>query len=109
MQPPFVKAETLVSDELERLSQVLDDLAAERDPALRHELSADELELLHTAALLKAASPEASEPRSEFIEQLGAKLASGTVPTQPPSPAAKPRRRFSRRTILGQTAAAVAG
>lgn len=45
-----------MSDDLERLSRLLDDLAAERDPRDRADLTADEARLAETASLLKGAN-----------------------------------------------------
>jgi hypothetical protein len=55
-----------MDDDLERLNRLLDDLAAERDPRDRAELSAAEVELAQTAAFLKAAHGERSRPTEEF-------------------------------------------
>ncbi len=95
-----------VSDDLERISEVLDDLAAEREIALRHQLSADEVELARAAAFLKTARLDAAEPRPEFIEKLGARLA-GDSSDLPAPEIAEPG--VSRRGVLSRAAAAVAG
>jgi Rieske Fe-S protein len=96
-----------MSDELERLSDILDDLAAERDPATRQELSADELELVRTAAFLKAARPDAMQPRAGFMDELAARLSE--KPAGQPAPA-QPARGVSRRGILSKfVATAIAG
>src|SRR5579871_3188881 len=109
-----------MGDDLERLNRLLDDLAAERSPAERASLSADDAELAQTAALLKAASPERSAPDEAFIERLRARLASGGAEREAAPPvapggadnAATPlphRKGLSRRGLLGRVAAATAG
>lgn len=111
-----------MSDDLERLTRLLDDLAAEREPEDRRSLSGDEIELLQTAAFLKAASPERSTPDEQFIERLGARLAALQAPAEPASPAAtaangdtaqRPAKvaptGISRRGLIGRIAAAAAG
>lgn len=96
----------LVSDEFDSLSEVLDDLAAERDPALRSDLGPVEQDLARTAAFLKAGRADSTAPRPEFLSQLETRLAErGAVPDAPP---AVPRA-VSRRGILGRAATAVAG
>jgi Rieske Fe-S protein len=96
-----------VSDELERLSEILDDLAAERDPAIRQDLTTEEIELVMTAAFLKAARPDSAQPRAEFIDNLAARLTE--KPIDPPA-TTRPSRGVSRRGILSRVvAAAVAG
>ncbi len=96
-----------VSDELDRLSDILDDLAAERDPAIRQELTADEIELVRTAAFLKAARLDTVQPRAEFIDELAARLTE--KPAEAPAPA-QVSRGVSRRGILSKfVATAIAG
>lgn len=96
-----------MSDDVERLSRVLDDLAAERDPRDRADLSASEAELAETAALLKMAGGTRAAPSEEFLARLGAELAavraSAEAPAQPPQPG------VSRRGMLGRLAAAAGG
>jgi Rieske Fe-S protein len=97
-----------MNDDLDRLSGVLDDLAADRSPASRHELTDDETALAATAAMLRAAKPERMEPRDEFVESLAKRLASQRLPEQDVAmPATQPG--VSRRAALGRAAAAVAG
>jgi len=98
--------ESPVSDDLERVSDLLDDLAAERDPALRSELTPDEQDLALAAAFLKAGRGESLIPRPEFLDQLEAQMEERI-----PAPASPPRvaPAVSRRGILGRAAAAVAG
>lgn len=106
MPRSFVWMVWSVSDDIERLSDLLDDLAAERDPALRPELTPDEQDLARAAAFLKAGRGESLTPRSEFLDQLEARMAERTPAS------ASPRRlvpAVSRRGILGRAAAAVAG
>ena len=90
-----------MDDDPQRLNRLLDDLAAERDPRDRAELSATEVELAQTAALLKAAHGERSTPSEEFVERLGRQLvaASSTEPQAPragPTPAPGLSRRGAR-------------
>jgi Rieske Fe-S protein len=92
-----------VSDELERLSEILDDLAAERDPAIRQDLTSDEIELVMTAAFLKAARPDSAQPRAEFIDNLAARL-TGKPVDQPVT--TRPSGGVSRRGILNRVVAA---
>jgi Rieske Fe-S protein len=95
-----------VSDDLDRLSELLDDLAAERDPALRSDLGPDEQDLARAAAFLKAGRADSLVPRPEFLDQLEARLADRRPsPASPPAPTPA----VSRRGILGRAAAAVAG
>jgi len=98
-----------MDDDRERLSRLLDDLAAERDPHDRADLSPDEVELAETAALLKAARADRSAPREEFIDRLGAQLAAARS-GEPPEPAntARPSG-LSRRGLLGRLASGAAG
>jgi Rieske Fe-S protein len=96
-----------VSDDMERLSEILDSMAAERDPAIRRELTPDELDVARTAAFLKAARPDAVQPRAEFLDQLAARLSEKPAEGPAPSP---PSRGVSRRGILSRiVGAAVAG
>jgi len=96
-----------MSDELDRLSDILDDFAAERDPSRRGELTADEIDLARVAAFLKAARPNAAEPRTDFIEELAARLTKKPAAELAP---ARPSPGVSRRGMLSRVvAAAVAG
>jgi hypothetical protein len=67
-----------MDDDVERLNRLLDNLAAERDPRDRAELSASEVELAQTAAFLTAAHGERSTPTEEFVERLGRQLAAAS-------------------------------
>ena len=99
-----------MDDDPERLNRLLDDLAAERDPRDRVELSAADVELAQTAAFLKAAHGERSTPTEEFVEQLGGQMAaasSSREQLQRADPAPAPG--LSRRGLLGRLAAGVAG
>jgi len=96
-----------MNDEVDRLSDILDDLAAERDPSKRRRLTPDEIDLARVAAFLKAARPDAAEPRAEFMDQLAARLSE--KPAVAPAPA-RPARGVSRRGMLSRVvAAAIAG
>lgn len=66
-----------MSDILERLSRVLDDLAAERDPRDRPFLLADEAKLAEMAALLKAARDEPATPDAGILEALMDEITGG--------------------------------
>ncbi|HXT35080.1 MAG TPA: Rieske (2Fe-2S) protein [Chloroflexota bacterium] len=95
-----------MSDELERLSELLDDLAAERDPAVRPDLGLDEQDLARAAAFLKAGRADSLVPRPEFLDQLEARMGErGHSPAPLPALISA----VSRRGILGRAAAAVAG
>ena len=99
-----------MDDDVERLNRLLDDLAAERDPRERAELSAADVELAQTAAFLKAAHGERSTPTEAFVERLGRQLAaasSAEEQAQRAGPAPAPG--LSRRGLLGRLVAAVAG
>jgi hypothetical protein len=61
--------------DLERLNRLLDDLAAKRDVAERVALSAAHVELVETAALLKAVDAARLLPSQAFVRRLGAPLA----------------------------------
>lgn len=97
-----------MADDLERLNRLLDDLAAERNPADRAVLTADEVELAETAAFLKAANAERSAPDEAFVSRLGAQLAAATS-AQAPSATQPAAAGVSRRRLLGRIAAAAAG
>jgi hypothetical protein len=64
----------LRGNRLERLNRLLDDLAAERDPAERAALSAAEVELAETAAFLKTVDAMRTTPGDVFVRRLGARL-----------------------------------
>jgi len=99
-----------MSDEVERLSRVLDDLAAERDPRERAALSPDEAELAATASLLKGARPEHGLPGEDFVERLGARLSAARTGLDEAGAApAATQRDVSRRRLLGRLAATAAG
>ena len=53
-----------MGNDLERLNRLLDDLAAERDPAERAALSARDVELAETAAFLIVRVTVARQPSS---------------------------------------------
>jgi hypothetical protein len=69
--------------DLERLSRVLDDLAAERAVAERAALSAAEVELAAMAAFLKAADAARLRPSAAFVRRLGAHLAAARQTAEP--------------------------
>jgi hypothetical protein len=99
-----------MDDDPERLNRLLDDLAAERDPRDRAELSAADVELAQTAAFLKTAHGERSRPTEEFVERLGGQLAaaaSAEEQAQRAGPAPAPA--LSRRGLLGRMIAGAAG
>jgi Rieske Fe-S protein len=115
-----------MSDEVERLNRVLDDLAAERDPVDRATLSQSEIRLAETAAFLKSAAPGSSEePDPRFVEQLAARLATLDARQPRHTPAAmaataaevspdggdtsRHTRGISRRGLLGRIAIAATG
>ena len=76
-----------MGDDLERLSRLIDDLAAERSPGERHALPAEEASLAQTAAFLKADSGRAV-PDEHFVSRLGERLAAqrGATPSSAPRP-----------------------
>jgi Rieske Fe-S protein len=99
-----------MDDDPERLNRLLDDLAAERDPRDRAELSAADVKLAQTAAFLKAAHGERSTPTEEFVARLGGQLAAASsaeehAPRAGPAPAPG----LSRRGLLGRMIAGAAG
>jgi Rieske Fe-S protein len=97
-----------VDNSIDRISNVIDDLAAEHRPAGIEDLSPEELELAQTAAMLRAAASERLQPGDEFVESLARRLAGDKPAEQPaPKPARKPI--VTRRSMLWQAAAAVAG
>lgn len=121
-----------MSDELERLNRVLDDIVAERDPADRATLSDDEVKLAQMAAFLKTTGPRGCDPDPRFVERLAARLSARHArhPRQAPGMSAEPLttdagavpldeatmpmitaqpRRTSRRGLLGRIAVATIG
>jgi len=72
-----------MSDDVERLNRVLDDLAAERDPRDRAALTPEDAELAEVAALLKGANPAHGRPGDLFVERLGARLAAARQGQEP--------------------------
>ena len=108
-----------MGDDLDRLSRLLDDLAQERDPAERAALSADDLELAETAALLKNARPDGVVPDEAFVERLAAQLSTARAATGAPddgapsggavADSAPATTGMSRRGLLGRIAATAAG
>lgn len=64
-----------MGNHLERLNRLLDDMAAERDPAERAALAAADVELARVAALLKAADAAHIIPDDAFVRRLGSQLA----------------------------------
>ena len=97
-----------MDNEQERLSGIIDDLAADRDPAARKDLPPQEAELAEVAAMLRAAVENRLEPRDEFVDSLAQRLShNGDAPAaEQPAP---PRQGLSRRSVLQRAAAAVAG
>jgi len=99
-----------MDDDPERLNRLLDDLAEERDPRDRAELSAADVELAQTAAFLKATHGERSMPAEEFVDRLGHLVAAASTSSeqsQRAGPARAPG--LSRRGLLGRLVAGVAG
>jgi Rieske Fe-S protein len=97
-----------MDDDLERLNRLLDDLAAERDPRDRAELSAADVELAQTAAFLKAAHGERSRPTEEFVDRLGGQVAAVSSSLEQPQRAG-PAPGLSRRGLLDRMIAGAAG
>lgn len=98
-----------MGDDLERLSRLLDDMAAERDPHDRSALSAAEAELAATAAFLKAADAARLAPDDAFVERLGAQIAARRHDGQADSTVEASDDGLSRRGLLGRIAIAAAG
>lgn len=98
-----------MSDDLERLNRVLDDLAAERDPRDRACLSSDEAELAEMAALLKAARDEPATPDADFVETLAARIAATSAAGDGAAPGADEQSGVSRRGLIGRIAVAAVG
>ena len=99
-----------MDEDPERLNRLLDDLAAERDPRERAELSATEVELAQTAAFLKAAHGERSTPAAEFVERLGRQLAAASrTEEQAPRAGPVPAPGLSHRGLLGRLIAGATG
>lgn len=99
-----------MNDESARLNRVLDDLAAERDPADRAALSPGEVDLAEMAVFLKAARRERSLPDEDFVTRLGARLAAACASDAAPPPR-RPARAggLSRRRLLDRAGTAAAG
>jgi Rieske Fe-S protein len=97
-----------MENSVDRLSKIIDDLAAERRPDGIDELSAEDLELAQTAAMLRSAAPERLQPRDEFVESLAQRLADKQQ-AGAPQPAASRTSGVSRRSVLWRAAAAMAG
>lgn len=100
-----------MSDDLERLSRLLDDLAMERDPADRHALSPDEVEMAEAATFLKAADTGRGNPDDAFVDRLGAHLAATRAAPVDRAPDTTTTREHgvSRRGLIGRVAAVAAG
>jgi Rieske Fe-S protein len=99
-----------MDEDLERLNRLLDDLAAERDPRDRADLSAAVMELAQTAAFLKAAHGERSRPTEEFVDRLGRQLATASgAEEQAQRARPDPAPGLSRRGLLGRMIAGAAG
>src|SRR5262249_35011234 len=58
----------------ERRQQLIEDLLAERPPAIFGDMSEEEAELAQTVAFLKAARPGALQPDPRFVDKLRARL-----------------------------------
>lgn len=97
-----------MGDDLERLSRLLDDMAAERDPHDRSALSAGEAELAETAAFLKAADATRLAPDDAFVERLGAQLGAHRREGQAEGVVDESDGDVSRRGLLGRIAIAAA-
>jgi Rieske Fe-S protein len=52
------------------VEQYLEDLRAERKGVMPEDLTAEQAQVYHMAALLRSAVPENAEPRAEFLEEL---------------------------------------
>jgi Rieske Fe-S protein len=98
-----------MGDDLERLNSVLDDLAAEHDPALRSSLTTDELQLVQTAAFLKAANPGHLAPSDAFVERMAAQVRDQRSKQDEGGDQTRRHRPVTRRHMLGKAVAAVAG
>lgn len=105
-----------MSDEVERIHRLLDDMAAERRSEIRPALTPDESALAETAAFLKT-THDGGMPDPQFVDRLGARLASLRAPASadpaPPAvastPAPTPAAGLSRRGLLGRLGAAAVG
>ncbi len=58
----------------DRQHELVEDLLAERAPAIMGDLSEDEVEIAQAVAFLKAARPEALQPDPIFVEDLRKRL-----------------------------------
>jgi Rieske Fe-S protein len=96
-----------MDNSVDRLSEIIDDLSAERQPAGIDDLSPEDLELAQAAAMLRSAVSARLEPRDEFVEALARRLAGQERPEEP-SPAPAPKLGVSRRSVIWRAAAAVA-
>jgi Rieske Fe-S protein len=98
-----------MSDDLERLSNVIDDLAADRSPSARRDLTSDEAQLTSTAAFIRSGTEERLVPRDAFVESLAARL-SAQLPREKARPDETSRQvGLTRRRALKSAAAALAG
>src|ERR1700686_3535680 len=52
------------------VEQYLEDLRAERKGVMPEEMTAEQAQVYHMAALLRSAVPENAKPRAEFLEEL---------------------------------------
>ncbi|MDB5076328.1 MAG: cbcV [Chloroflexi bacterium] len=98
-----------MTSEFDRLSNIIDDLAAERDPSARAELSAAEAELASTAAMLRAGAIDRMSPSDDFVEALAARISAQQSQEQRPSDVPAGRKGLSRRKALQRAVAAIAG
>jgi len=101
-----------MSDDMERLNRVLDDLAAERDPRDRAALTPEDAELAEVAALLKRANFAHGQPDEVFVERLGERLSAARQGQEPAPERAEPiapAPDLSRRRLIGRIAATAAG
>ncbi len=101
-----------MSDDVERLNRVLDDLAAERDPRDRAALTPEDADLAAVAALLKRANPAHGRADDVFVERLGARLSAarqGQESEQEGAEPGAPTPDLSRRRLIGRVAATAAG
>jgi Rieske Fe-S protein len=101
-----------------RLSRILDDLAADRDPGDRQQLTAEESNLAAMAAFLRSADARRLEPSADFVESLAQELVDRPVALHrrlEPSPATRPsdhteaQATVNRKSALFRAVAAVAG
>jgi hypothetical protein len=81
----------LMGNERKRLSRLLDDLGAERDPAERSALSPEEMKLAKLAVFLKGGNTMHVAPDEAFVRRLGTHLAAARqhgsqAPARPTGP-----------------------